>query len=113
MEMPDILRVRARVRTRFTIWGKLLGYFRKVRTSHKPDDDLLPKLFQEVKHFFGDFLLATSDLLRLRLHQSTHLPGRGEGPIDIKQDKLLDGSVSESGHSDGDSEDVVQRPSRR
>jgi hypothetical protein len=53
---PDILRVRARTHTRFTIRGELLGYFCEVRSSHKSDDDLLPELFQEVKHFFGDFL---------------------------------------------------------
>ena len=54
--MPDILRVLARIRTWFTIRGELLGYFREVRSSNKSDDNLLSKLFQEIKHFFGDFL---------------------------------------------------------
>lgn len=42
-------------------------------------------------------------------HQSTHLPGWGEGPINVKQDKLLDGSVSERGHNDGEGKDVETR----
>lgn len=52
--------------------------------------------------------MATSDLHRRPLLERTHLSGRGEGSINIKQDKLSDGSVSERSHSDGDSEDVVQ-----
>ena len=54
--MSKILTVRARTRTRFTIGGKLLRYFREVGSSHKSNDDFLPELFQEIEHFFGDFL---------------------------------------------------------
>ena len=48
-----------------------------------------------------------------RKTERTHLPGRGESPIHIEQDKFLDRSVSERGHSDGDSENVVREPSGR